>query len=375
MSLDSLVIRYLIIVSAVLPIGYLILRLLYKNSIFFRIGALWFFNVFLTVVNSRINYSFPDKYPFAVALLVGIIVTIAFQYIVYQSIKKPFQQVIGSLKQLEQGHVTTNNKNQSKKLRGELLELNESMQNVQIKLAQVIRQIESSAQKVNRLGDTLNETGTYLATGANEQASGIEEVSAAMQEMATNIAANTTNARSTHQNTQDVTHAIRQGFQNSQATLDAMERINDRIRIIDEIALETNLLALNAAVEASRAGESGKGFAVVAAEVRKLAENSKKAAKEIETIASNGFEKAQETNQTLKEVMPLLDQNSQLMGEISASSEEQNLGADQINEAIHIINGTTQDNTNVAEKISASSSLLVEQANILIEQIHFFKLK
>ena len=147
-----------------------------------------------------------------------------------------------------------------------------------------------------------------------------------------------------------------------------MQTIAEKITIVQEIARQTDLLALNAAVEAARAGEHGKGFAVVASEVRKLAERSQTAAAEISTLSSQTVKAAQEAGEMLARLVPDIKKTAELVTEISAACREQDVGADQINQAIQQLDKVTQQNASASEQMSATSEELAAQAEQLAVQ-------
>ncbi|MBK3517573.1 methyl-accepting chemotaxis protein [Carboxylicivirga marina] len=370
--MDSFIVRFVIILVTTGSVGYLILRLLYKGSIFFRIGALWMINVFLTVMNSRIHYNHPDAYPFWAALLCGIIVTVIMQYIVYLQIKKPLGNITEKLKTIASGQISPEQVKYTAPIKGELFEIHKAINNLQAKVGSVMTEVSTSANEVNRMGSNLNETASEISSIANTQASGLEEISSAMEEMAANIEANSQNANATKENSNQASLSVDESFASTQQALTSMQQINEKIKVIDEIAIQTNLLALNAAVEASRAGEEGRGFAVVAGEVRKLAERSKLAAKEIDEFSKKGNEVAETAIEKLKYTVPLIKKNADLIAEIASSSEEQNLGATQINNALQEINRSTQNNAAISEEMSSSAGQMVEQAASLIKKLGFF---
>jgi len=167
-----------------------------------------------------------------------------------------------------------------------------------------------------------------------------------------------------------------------EAITGSSKRIGDITSVIDGIAFQTNILALNAAVEAARAGEQGRGFAVVASEVRALAQRSAQAAKEIKTLISDSVQKVdagavqvQEAGRTMDEVLTQVRKVTDLMGEISASTDQQTHGIVQVNEAVAAIDRGTQQNAALVEQSAAAAESLRQQAMALTEAISRFKVR
>ncbi|MCG8701133.1 MAG: methyl-accepting chemotaxis protein, partial [Bacteroidales bacterium] len=218
----------------------------------------------------------------------------------------------------------------------------------------------------------LSSSSEQLSQGANEQASSIEEVSSTMEQISANIEQNNQNAQQTEKVSEEANIRIKEVAKKSQKAVDANKQIVEKITVINDIAFQTNLLALNAAVEAARAGEHGKGFAVVAAEVRKLAENSKKAAEEVVGLAQTGLKFTEEARETMLQTIPEIEDTSKMVQEISVASLEQKNGAGQITSAIQQLNSVTQQTASSSEELATSAEELAGQAEQLRGVISFF---
>src|SRR5690606_17298874 len=156
-----------------------------------------------------------------------------------------------------------------------------AVKNMVVRLMQTISEVRSAADSLASASEEVSATSQSLSQASSEQAASVEETSASMEQMTASIQQNTDNAKVTDGIATKETKDAVEGGEAVEKTVAATRNIAAKISIIDDIAYQTNLLALNAAIEAARAGEHGKGFAVVAAEVRKLAERSQVAAREI----------------------------------------------------------------------------------------------
>ena len=190
-----------------------------------------------------------------------------------------------------------------------------------------------------------------LSQGVIEQAAATEQASAAMEEMSANIRQTAENATTTEKIAAQASQNTKRSGQAVVSSLEAMRTIAGKIRIVQEIARQTDLLALNAAIEAARAGTHGKGFAVVASEVRKLAERSQGAALEISELAGSTLNISEEAGRMLEQLVPDIERTAELVAEISAACREQNAGAEQINQAIQQLDKVTQQTSQSVQRL------------------------
>lgn len=262
-----------------------------------------------------------------------------------------------------------------KQYEGVFHEMKEYANSTVLKLSMIIGEINTATDAMSSAAQQVSTTAQSLSQAASEQAAGVEETSASIEQMTASISQNTENAKVTDNMARKSAGEAAEGGEAVKATVSAMKQIAQKISIIDDIAYQTNLLALNAAIEAARAGEHGKGFAVVAAEVRKLAERSQVAAQEIGTVAINSVELAERAGKLLNEIVPSITKTSDLVQEISAASQEQASGVNQINSAVTQLSQTTQQNASSSEELAATAEEMSGQADQLQQTVAFFRVE
>jgi len=256
------------------------------------------------------------------------------------------------------------------------------------KLKEIISGIKSGAHEVSIAAEQVSQGNANLSQRTQEQASSLEEVAASMEQMTGTTAQNASNAQLTNQLTQDANKHAENGVRVVRNAVQAMNEIDssskkiaDIIKVIDEIAFQTNMLALNAAVEAARAGEQGRGFAVVASEVRNLAGRSATAAKEIKVLiedsvakVENGAGLVNESGRSLEEIVNSVKKASVMATEIADASKEQSEGIEQVNKAILQMDAMTQQNASLVEQAAAASEAMGAQAQELSALVSYFDL-
>lgn len=285
---------------------------------------------------------------------------------------KPLRMGVNFSKQVSQGNLTSTIE---AKGNDEISMLYKALTAMVASIKEVVTEIKSTSEDFNQLSKHVSKGSQSLGSGANEQASTVEELSSSMEEISTSIDQIVENANSTTKLSETVATRVDTVGLSFQQSANAVRQITEKIRIISDIAVQTNILALNAAVEAARAGEYGKGFSVVATEVRKLAEKSRAAADDIGKISTNSLNVTSQANTLIQKLIPQVKQTAALVEEVLAITKEQQSNMGQVNASLQELNQVSQQNAASAEELSAASEILSDQSDGFNQLTGYFKVE
>ena len=317
-------------------------------------------------------------------LVIGLLLT---SWSMLRAILQPLQQVIAITERVAAGDISSpiSVANQPT----EMARVLHALGNMQSSLCEVVTCVRQGSEGVATASTEIAEGNNDLSMRTEQQASALQETTSAMEDLNDTVKKNADSAAQANQLAMSASKVATHGGEVVAMVVDKMKGINDASRkisdiisVIDGIAFQTNILALNAAVEAARAGEQGRGFAVVASEVRSLAGRSAEAAKEIKTLISASVERVEQgtalvdkAGETMTEVVSSIRRVTDIMGEISAASNEQALGVAQVGHAVSQMDQATQQNAALVEEMAAAASSLKSQAQELVQTVAVFNLE
>ena len=319
------------------------------------------------------------------AIAIGVSVAIIMGIWLVRAISGPLNEAVKVAKGVADGDLTQAIEVHSRDEAGQLMA---ALQTMNGRLQQIVGEVRVSTDTISTASSEIASGNLDLSARTESQAGSLEETASAMEELTSTVKQNADNARQANQLAASASQIAQEGGNVVGRVVVTMNTINDSskkivdiISVIDGIAFQTNILALNAAVEAARAGEQGRGFAVVASEVRSLAQRSAAAAKEIKTLIDDSVQKVGEGSKlveqagvTMDEVVASVKRVTDVMGEITAASQEQSSGIEEVNRAITQMDETTQQNAALVEQAAAAAQSLQDQAQRLTHVVGVFKL-
>ena len=315
------------------------------------------------------------------AVVIGVVLALS----ITRSIVRPLHGALEVARKVAGGELTSRVEVEG---RDETSELLQALKDMNESLSRTVGEVRAGTETITTASQEIATGNADLSSRTEAQASSLEETASSMEELTSTVKQNADNARQANQLAVSASSiAVKGGSVVSQVVdtmgsiKDSSRKIVDIIGVIDGIAFQTNILALNAAVEAARAGEQGRGFAVVASEVRNLAQRSAGAAKEIKSLIGDSVDKVDagsklvdEAGQTMGLIVTSIKQVADIMGEITAATQEQSIGIEEVNQAITQMDEMTQQNAALVEQAAAAAESMQEQARKLATAVSVFKL-
>src|SRR5690606_5506622 len=296
------------------------------------------------VVDARADYMLSRTVSIALVLISLVLAGLCWVFM-QRSVLRPLREAGQHFDKIANGDLTARVEVRNGNEIGQLFA---ALKRMQENLARTVSQVRRGVDEINVGSREISAGNTDLSSRTEQQAASLEETAASMEELASTVKQNADNARQANQLAASASDVAERGGEAVSEVVNTMEaisassrKISEIVSVIDGSAFQTNILALNAAVEAARAGEQGKGFAVVAGEVRSLAQRSAQAAKEIKVLIEDsvskvgtGSQQVERAGSTMQEIVASVKRVTDIMGEISAASEEQSGGIEQVNRAV-----------------------------------------
>ncbi|WP_104205264.1 methyl-accepting chemotaxis protein [Billgrantia saliphila] len=319
------------------------------------------------------------------ALLLVVSCVIAVRLGMVRVIIRPLEEAVQHFERIAKGDLSHAIADRG---RNEIGQLFAAMQHMQTGLKQTVSTVRDSSGSIHVGAREIASGNADLSSRTEEQAASLQETAASMEQLTATVRQNAENARQASTLAKEASSTASRGGEVVEEVVGTMHgitessrKVADIIGVIDSIAFQTNILALNASVEAARAGEQGRGFAVVASEVRNLASRSAEAAGEIKRLieasaeqVNKGSSLVESAGSTMQEILTSVRRVTDIMDEISAASQEQSSGIEQVNMAVSQMDEVTQQNAALVEQASAAAASLEAQAAQLESAVAIFRL-
>ena len=336
-------------------------------------GTSWY--LILNIQQNGVNWGaiFTIVVLFVTAVLTIIIVTAIIKHLTKSIILEPLKKITKFTNDFTHGKLYTTETEQTE-IDDELSNLKKEIASMQHRLYTVVGDIRNKSKEISVCSNSITQTVQTIDQDAQVQSIAVEDISMSIEIMQKSIQHNTDNAATSKTISDEISNDIKKITQASVSTLECINNVIQKVKVINEITSRTDLLAINASVEASRAAEHGKGFAVVAAEIRKLAEHCHRASNEINQISAESLATTNESAELINKISPKIRDNAELVSQISQACDEQLQMTLAISNSIEQLTEITSNNAISADEMAVNTNVLSVNIDKLSNSVSFFKL-
>lgn len=332
--------------------------------------------VSLSPVDELISALDSTKKSFLILAVIFSLITLFFVLLIAASLVRPIDYLKKIINQFAQGKVKVDIDSKFLNRKDELGELANSflgMKKIEEQIKEMVFNVKDVSQTAKNMSSDLQNYAANLSNSVSGQAASTEELAASIEQMTATISHNSETVKQTEEFFQGAVSAAQKGESSMSGVVEAIEKIFEKIKMVENISAQTNILALNTAIEAARAGVAGKGFAVVATEVRKLAEVTRKSALDITELTSSTVETTATSENVFQELITSIKNAATLVQEVAVGTKEQEASSNQLNASVMEIDRESQNNAKTAESIEKLSQELNEKVKNLDEIISKFQ--